>query len=86
MNESRAVAAYLASKYGKEGASLYPGDVETRVRVDQRLYFDMGTFYKVRSHLLLTTVSFKKCWSSVIIVQIEVHRSRGKAPFGPRKV
>ena len=53
MNESRAVAAYLASKYGKEGASLYPGDVETRVRVDQRLYFDMGTFYKVRSHLLV---------------------------------
>ena len=53
MNESRAVAAYLASKYGKEGASLYPGDVETRVRVDQRLYFDMGTFYKVRRHLLL---------------------------------
>ena len=62
MNESRAVAAYLASKYGKEGASLYPGDAETRVRVDQRLYFDMGTFYKVRRHLLgynllpLTTV------------------------------
>ena len=61
MNESRAVAAYLASKYGKEGASLYPGDAETRVRVDQRLYFDMGTFYKVRRHrhgynlLLLTT-------------------------------
>ena len=53
MNESRAVAAYLASKYGKEGASLYPGDAETRVRVDQRLYFDMGTFYKVRSHLLV---------------------------------
>ena len=53
MNESRAVAAYLASKYGKEGASLYPGDVETRVRVDQRLYFDMGTFYKVSSHLLV---------------------------------
>ena len=53
MNESRAVAAYLASKYGKEGASLYPGDAETRVRVDQRLYFDMGTFYKVRRHLLV---------------------------------
>ena len=52
MNESRAVAAYLASKYGKEGASLYPGDAETRVRVDQRLYFDMGTFYKGRRHLL----------------------------------
>ena len=56
MNESRAVAAYLASKYGKEGASLYPGDVETRVRVDQRLYFDMGTFYKVRRLFLVNNL------------------------------
>ena len=56
MNESRAVAACLASKYGKEGASLYPGDVETRVRVDQRLYFDMGTFYKVRRLLLVNNL------------------------------
>merc|ERR1712051_779661 len=44
-NESRAVAAYLASKYGKDD-SLYPKDLETRYKVDQRLYFDMGTFYK----------------------------------------
>ena len=44
-NESRAVAAYLASKYGKDD-SLYPKNLETRCRVDQRLYFDMGTFYK----------------------------------------
>ena len=45
-NESRAVAAYLASKYGKDD-SLYPKDLETRYMVDQRLYFDMGQFYKV---------------------------------------
>ena len=45
-NESRAVAAYLAAKYGKDD-SLYPKDLETRYKVDQRLYFDMGVFYKV---------------------------------------
>ena len=46
MNESRAAAAYLVNKYGKDD-SLYPKDAETRARVDQRLYFDMGVFYKV---------------------------------------
>jgi len=45
MNESRAIAAYLVNKYGKDD-KLYPKDAETRARVDQRLYFDMGVFYK----------------------------------------
>jgi len=45
LNESRAIAGYLATKYGAEG-SLYPADAETRGRVDQKLYFDMGVFYK----------------------------------------
>ena len=46
MNESRAGAAYLVNKYGKDD-KLYPRDAEIRARVDQRLYFDMGTFYPV---------------------------------------
>merc|ERR1711992_349742 len=45
MNESRAIAAYLVNKYGADD-KLYPKDAETRARVDQRLYFDMGVFYK----------------------------------------
>jgi len=45
MNESRAAATYIISKYGKDD-KLYPKDVVTRAIVDQRLYFDMGTFYK----------------------------------------
>lgn len=47
LNESRAIAAYLVNKYAiKEFESLYPKDAETRAIVDQRMYFDMGTFYK----------------------------------------
>ena len=46
MNESRAIAAYLVNKYGKDD-KLYPKDADVRARVDQRLYFDMGVFFKV---------------------------------------
>ena len=45
LNESRPTAIYLISKYGKDD-KLYPKDVTTRAIVDQRLYFDMGVFYK----------------------------------------
>jgi len=48
MNESRAIAAYLVNKYGEDD-KLYPKDAEIRARVDQRLYFDMGVFYKAFS-------------------------------------
>jgi glutathione S-transferase len=45
MNESRPAATYLAEKYGKND-KLYPKDLKVRAIVDQRMYFDMGTFYK----------------------------------------
>lgn len=45
MNESRAIAAYLVQKYAEDD-KMYPKDPEIRARVDQRLYFDMGVFYK----------------------------------------
>lgn len=44
LNESRAICTYLVRKYGKDD-SLYPKDVQKRALVDQRLYFDMGSFY-----------------------------------------
>ena len=36
---------YLVQQYGKDD-KLYPKDPKVRARVDQRLYFDMGVFYK----------------------------------------
>jgi len=44
-NESRA-AAYLVNKYGGDKNELYPECPVGRARVDQRMYFDMGVFYK----------------------------------------
>ena len=45
LNESRGIATYLIKKYGKDD-KLYPKETNTRAIVDQRLYFDMGVFYK----------------------------------------
>nr|QST14950.1 GSTd protein [Diaphanosoma celebensis] len=44
LNESRAICTYLIEKYAKDD-SLYPKDAQKRALVNQRLYFDMGTFY-----------------------------------------
>uniref|UniRef100_A0A1L8E4W9 glutathione transferase n=1 Tax=Nyssomyia neivai TaxID=330878 RepID=A0A1L8E4W9_9DIPT len=43
--ESRAILGYLVEKYGKDDA-LYPKDPVKRARVNQKLYFDMGTLYQ----------------------------------------
>jgi len=43
--ESRAIAAYLMNKYCKD-EKANPQDPETRARIDQRMYFDMGLLYK----------------------------------------
>ncbi|XP_055679031.1 glutathione S-transferase 1-like [Lutzomyia longipalpis] len=43
--ESRAILIYLVDKYAKND-SLYPSDPQKRARVNQKLYFDMGTLYQ----------------------------------------
>lgn len=47
--ESRAIACYLADKYGKDD-KLYPKDLKKRAVVNQRLYFDASNlFVKIRN-------------------------------------
>lgn len=46
--DSHAIVAYLSDKYGKDD-SLYPKDLYTRARVNQRLFFDASSLFpKVR--------------------------------------
>ncbi|KAH8236716.1 hypothetical protein KR026_008911 [Drosophila bipectinata] len=47
--ESRAIAAYLVEKYGKDD-SLYPKDPQKQAVVNQRLYFDMGIYNAVAKY------------------------------------
>ena len=54
MNESRAIAAYLANSRDKSG-KLYPSDPKVRAVVDQRMYFDMGAFYKAFGETVVCT-------------------------------
>ena len=57
-NESRAAAAYLVNKHGGEKKNqIYPESPEDRAKVDQRMYFDMGTFYKAFGECVVCTVT-----------------------------
>ena len=53
LNESRVIATYLVGKYGKDD-KLYPKDIRQRALVDQRLYFDMGVFYKAFGDIVVS--------------------------------
>jgi len=55
--ESRAIAAYIMNKYCKD-EKTNPQDVETRARIDQRMYFDMGLLYKNFGNIVYPTLFF----------------------------
>lgn len=52
LGESRAIMAYLVNKYKPEDEFLYPKDPEIRAKIDELLYFDIGTLYQSASKLL----------------------------------
>ncbi len=45
MNESRAIAVYLAQKYDKSG-KLYPSCIKQQALINNRLAFDMGVYWR----------------------------------------
>lgn len=67
-NESRAAAAYLIRKYGGDKKDkLYPEGVTSRAIVDQRLYFDMGTFYKAFGECVVSYNTLQETHSKCVI-------------------
>jgi len=52
LSESRAIMAYLVNKYKPDDENLYPKEPEIRARIDELLYFDIGTLFQSASLLL----------------------------------
>lgn len=47
LSDSHAIATYLIGKYGKsDDHPLYPKDIYTRARIDQRLHFESGILFR----------------------------------------
>lgn len=63
--ESRAIATYLVDSRAP-GNSLYPEDLKKRARIDQRLYFDLGTLYARLRAICVSFSSIKKSHPSTI--------------------
>ncbi|XP_045764384.1 glutathione S-transferase 1-like [Maniola jurtina] len=48
IHDSHAILTYVTDKYGKDD-SLYPKDLKKRALVDQKMYFDVWFFLRVRN-------------------------------------
>ena len=57
LSESRPCATYLVDKYAPDD-KLYPKDPQLRARVDQRLYFDMGSLYSNFAQCVVSHLEF----------------------------
>ncbi|XP_017769369.1 PREDICTED: glutathione S-transferase 1-like, partial [Nicrophorus vespilloides] len=57
LSESNAILQYLADKYGKDD-KLYPKDPKARAVVNQRLCFNMSTYYRsISEHVVSSLIS-----------------------------
>lgn len=52
--DSHAIAIYLVEKYGKDD-SLYPKNLETRSKINQRLFFDASVIFPPATALVVCT-------------------------------
>uniref|UniRef100_A0A182W359 glutathione transferase n=1 Tax=Anopheles minimus TaxID=112268 RepID=A0A182W359_9DIPT len=84
--ESSAVLIYLAEKYGTDD-TLYPKDIALRAKVNQRLFFDIGTLMRSVTtyyHPILMggegkLEDFKKVQDAVMVLDSFLHGSRWTA-------
>ena len=53
MNESHAIAAYLANKYSNNNG-IYPEDPVIRAKVDQMMYFDTNLLSKTFGEIVVS--------------------------------
>ena len=53
MNESHAIAAYLANKYSNNNG-IYPEEPAVRAKVDQMMYFDTNLFSKTFGEIVVS--------------------------------
>ena len=75
INESRAICTYLVNKYGKGKLKqeLYPeDDITLKAKIDQKFYFDMGTFYEVLKDDYVSTAA--TILYSIVIVDLRTYK------------
>ncbi|XP_050088421.1 glutathione S-transferase D5-like [Anopheles aquasalis] len=81
--ESSAIIIYLAEKYGKDD-TLYPKDIAQRAKVNQRLFYDIGTLMR-SVHVYFQPIliggegkpeDFKKVQDAVAVLERFLHESR----------
>lgn len=51
--DSHAICTYLIDKYGGTNHPLYPADLYTRARIQQRLYFDTSVLFSIGRSIVI---------------------------------
>ena len=57
LNESRAICVYIVQKFGGKASSLFPDNIVTQAKINQRLYFDATVFWKAFGDILVSKMS-----------------------------